>query len=392
MTETTLESLLDAVEQIAPVLREHSSWSDEQRCLAEPVVDAMTDVGLYRIWIPKAYGGMEADPVSGLQTFEAVARIDSAAAWNLMLSAGASIFSPVFLAKGLDDWYSKPKGIFAGALNPPGKAVPVDGGYRVTARTPFVSGCQNAEWILGPVQIVEGDDVRRTESGMPIQLLVFYPPEDAEIIDHWDTLGMRGTGSHDVALNDVFVPEHRTGPLVPWEAPPKGLEGPLFRYSIWPAIAALPSVAFGVAQAAIDDLVGLAEKKTPAYTPSPLRERPVAQAQVAQAEAKLGSARAYLYEAFREFWNDAGQGHMLPQKQKDKIQLASTHGIQAAAEAVDLVHKAAGTSSIRREKEFERHFRDVHVITQHAFTSESRFQSVGRTMFGLPSDWPFAPF
>ena len=83
---------------------------------------------------------------------------------------------------------------------------------------------------------------------------------------------------------------------------------------------------------------------------------------------------------------------MLPQKQKDKIQLASTHGIQAAAEAVDLVHKAAGTSSIRREKDFERHFRDVHVITQHAFTSESRFQSVGRAMFGLPSDWPFAPF
>ena len=320
-----------------------------------------------------------------------MARIDSAAAWNLALSAGGALFGQ-FFPNGLDEFFSKPKGIFAGALNPPGKAVPVDGGYRVTSRTPFVSGCHNTEWFIGPAQIVEGDDVRRTESGMPMQIVLFYPAEDAEIIDHWDTLGMRGTGSHDVALNDVFVPEHRTGPLAPWPAPPKGLEGPLFQYTIWPAVAALPMVAFGIARAAIDELVELAGKKTPAYTPSPLRERPVAQSQVAEAEAKLGAARAYLYEAFEEFWSEAEQGHMLPQKQKDKILLASTHGMQAAAEAVDLVHKAAGTSSIRREKGIERHFRDVHVVTQHAFTSAGRFQSVGRAMFGLPSDWPFAPF
>jgi alkylation response protein AidB-like acyl-CoA dehydrogenase len=391
MTETNLDSLLAAIEQIAPVLHEHRTQNEEQRSLAEPVVEAMTGMGLYRVWIPKAYGGMEADPVTGFGMFEAVARIDSAAAWNLVLSAGASLFAPIF-PNSVDEWFSKPKGIFAGALNPPGKAIPVEGGYRVTSRTPFVSGCQNAEWIVGPAQIVEGNDIRRSEFGMPIQIVLFYPPEDAQIIDNWDTLGMRGTGSHDVALNDAFVPRHRTGPLVPWQAVPKGLEGPLFRYTIWPAVAAMASVAFGIAQAAIDELVELAEKKTPAYTSLPLRERPVAQSQVAEAEAKLGSARAYLYEAFREFWSDAQQGHMLPQKQKDKIQLASTHGIQAAAEAVDLVYKAAGASGIRREKDFERHFRDVHVITQHAFISASRFQSIGRAMFGLPSDWPFAPF
>ena len=133
MPETTLESLLDAVEEIAPVLREHSARSEEQRCLAEPIVEAMTGVGLYRVWIPKIYGGMEADPITGLQMFEAVARIDSAAAWNLMLSAGGALFGQ-FFPNGLDEWFSKPKGIF---LNPPGKAVPVDGGYRVTSRTPF---------------------------------------------------------------------------------------------------------------------------------------------------------------------------------------------------------------------------------------------------------------
>jgi len=391
MTEGTLESLLGAVEQIAPILREHGARSEKQCRLAQEIVEAMVGGGLYRVWTPKAYGGLEADPVTGLKMFEAVAKVDSAAGWNLMLSAGGATFGPLF-PNGVDEWFDKPKGIFGGALNPPGKAIPVDGGYRVTSRTPFVSGCHDAEWIAGPALIVDGDDFRRTESGMPVQIALFYPPQDAEIIDHWDTLGMRGTGSHDVALNDVFVPEHRTGPLAPWKTPPKGMEGPLYRYTIWPAVAALAPVAFGVAAAAIDELVEFAVNKTPAYTPSPLRERPVAQSQIAEAEAKLGSARAYLYQAFDEFWDEAKQGQMLPQKQKTKVHLAATHGIQAAAEAVDLVHKAAGTSGIRREKSIERHFRDVHVITQHAFTSASRYQSVGRSMFGLPSDWPFAPF
>ena len=391
MIDVTVDSLLESVEQIAPILREYGAWSEQHCCLAPEIVDALVDKDFYRVWFPKVYGGLEADPVTGFRLFEAIARIDSAAAWNLMLSASAATFAP-FFPNGLNEWFGGSKGVIGGAFNPPGKAIPVHGGYRVTSRTPFVSGCHHVEWIISPAQIVEGDDVRRAESGTPVQIVVFYPREDAEIIDHWDTLGMRGTGSHDVALNDVFVPEHRTGPLAPWDAPPKQMEGPLYRYTIWPAVAGLASVAFGVAAAAIEELVDIAINKTPAYTPSALRERPVAQSQIAEAEAKLGSARAYLYDAFDEFWDRAKQGQMLPQKQKDKIQLASTHGIQAAAEAVDLVQRAAGTSGIRREMGIERRFRDVHVITQHAFTSAARFQSVGRSIFGLPSDWPFAPF
>lgn len=391
MTETTLDGMLGAVEEIAPILREHRTANEHQHHLMEPVVDAMTGVGLYRLWIPKAYGGIEADPVTGFQVLEAVACVDSAAAWNLGLSIGAAPFANLF-PNGVDEFFSAPKGILAGAFNPPGKAFAVDGRYRVTSRTPFVSGCQNAEWIVGPTMIVDGNDVRRTESGAPEMLAFFYPSSDAEIIDHWDTLGMCGTGSHDVALHDVFVPEHRTGPLMPWAASPKGLEGPLYRYSIWPAVAALAPVAFGIARSAIGDLVDLATTKTPAYTPSPLCERAVAQAQVAEAQAKLGAARAYLHESFREFWEEAEQGHALPQTQKDKIQLASTYGVQTAAEAVELVHKASGTSGMRRERDFERHFRDIHSITQHAFTSAGRYQSVGRSKFGLASDWPFAAF
>ena len=118
-------------------------------------------------------------------------------------------------------------------------------------------------------------------------------------------------------------------------------------------------------------------------------ERPVVQRQVAQAEALLGSARAYLYESLREGWDSACQGHMLDQQQKIKIQLATSHAIRAAADAVDLVHEAAGTSGIRQEQRFERYFRDVHAMTQHAFGSVARLESAGKLLFGQETDWPF---
>ena len=191
---------------------------------------------------------MEADPLTGLTLFEEVSRVDSAAGWNLMLSAGAALFGQ-FFPHGLDDFYSSPNGILGGALNPPGKAIPVEGGYRVTGRSPFVSGCHSCEWLISPVEIVEGNDGDALEN--PTQHVVFYPQADAEIIDHWDTLGMRGTGSHDVAVNDIFVPEHRSGLLAPVTDLPDVLQRPLYRYSIWPAVASLATVAFGIARAAI---------------------------------------------------------------------------------------------------------------------------------------------
>jgi alkylation response protein AidB-like acyl-CoA dehydrogenase len=170
---------------------------------------------------------------------------------------------------------------------------------------------------------------------------------------------------------------------------PKGCEGPLYRCTVWAAIPTLSTIALGVARAAIDELVTLATKKTPAYTASPLGQRSVAQSQAAQAEAKLGAARAYVYESLDEVFENALAGRFPEMRHKMKVEIAAIHAAIAAAEAVDLVHAAAGSSGIREERSFERHFRDVHVITQHAFFSASRYESVGKLMFGLESDWGF---
>lgn len=206
---------------------------------------------------------------------------------------------------------------------------------------------------------------------------------------------MRGSGSHDVAVRDAFVPRHRAGPFLAPETRqslPKGFEGPLYRCTVWPAVSGVASVALGVARAAIDELVAVATKKTPAYTASPLSQRSVAQSQVAQAEAKLGAARAYVYEALREVFENGVAGQFVGMQHKTKVELAAIHAAITAAEAVDLVHAAAGSSGIREERSFERHFRDAHVITQHAYFSASRYESVGKLIFGLESDWGFFEF
>src|SRR5262249_11716171 len=140
---------------------------------------------------------------------------------------------------------------------------------------------------------------------------------------------------------------------------------------------------------ALDELLDLAKGKTPWYTNPTLRERQVVQAQVAQAEALHGAARAYLYEALREVWETAVQGKLIDLEQKIKLQLAATHAARTAADAVDLVHTAAGTTAIRNEHQLQRHVRDVHVITQHAFMWACRYESVWQLLLGLEPDWSF---
>jgi alkylation response protein AidB-like acyl-CoA dehydrogenase len=227
------------------------------------------------------------------------------------------------------------------------------------------------------------------EDGDPFTLVTACPAKEATIVDNWHTLGMRGTGSHDVRVTDVFIPERRAAPLVPRQGAGSAYQGPLYRFSIWASIASMAPVATGIARAALDELRELATKKTPAYGAKTLADRGVVQSQVAEAEARLGAARAYLYETLEETWDRAVEGRMIDMSHKIEVQLATTHAIVASAEVVDLVHAAAGASGIRDQYRFQRHFRDAHTITQHGFACASRYESVGQLLLDRPSDWSF---
>jgi alkylation response protein AidB-like acyl-CoA dehydrogenase len=203
---------------------------------------------------------------------------------------------------------------------------------------------------------------------------------------------MRGTGSHDVVVQDLFIPERRTALLAPLERPGKAFERPLYRLTVWAPIAMLAVPALGVARAAVDALVELARVKTPSYIASSLARRQVTQRQVAQAQATLQAGRAYLYETFRENWDAVLRGEPIDQARKIDMQLAATHAAVCPADAVDLVHAAAGASAIRNEYKFQQWFRDVHTMTQHAFMCASRYESAGALMLGVESDWGFFAF
>jgi indole-3-acetate monooxygenase len=389
----TVHTLLDRVKAIAPMLRAHAAEAEAQRRLARPVVDAMLQADLYSMSAPRAFGGLEVDPLTMFQVVEEVARYDSAAGWNLNLSVGGN-FLPAWLPDegAAEIMRSHPKTIIVGSFTPGQQAIPVQGGYRLSGQWPFVSGSHDGHWFLFLPQIMDGDQPRRNDQGNPVQRLMFFPADQGHILDTWHTMGMRGTGSNDVAVSDLFIPEQHTALLAPLEKPGTAYQGPLYRLTIWVPIALLAPPALGIARAAIDALIALAGTKTPSYTGAALGQRQVVQRQVAEAEATLGAGRAYLYVTFQETWDAAVQGAEITLAQKLKMQLATSHAVVCAARAVELVHAVAGTSSIRNEYPFQRYFRDVHTITQHAFTSASRYESVGARMFGMESDWGFFDF
>ncbi|MHC4989753.1 MAG: acyl-CoA dehydrogenase family protein [Planctomycetota bacterium] len=381
--------LLDEIRDLEPLIRELAPQAERERRLSEPVVQALRDRGFFRLFRPAARGGFELDPMDGFRLIEELARIDSAAGWNVGLANAVETTGPWFCDEVTEEVFGPADTVMAGAWNPPRKAMPCDGGYLMSGRTPFASNCHNATWFTGLARVYDGDEPRSDESGHPITYVSLFPRADVRIIENWDTLGMCGTGSDDIVLDEVFVPEARMVPLVLLEHPSSAYAGPLHRLSVWPGVAVQVPSAFGIACAAIDDFLELAGVKTPRYTSSVLRARSVVQLQIAQARGKLDAARAYFYSVLEKVWQRALNGDDLELSHRAEIQLACSHGVVAAAEAVRLVHAAAGASAIRNDQPFQRHFRDIHVITQHAFVSASRLEDVGQVLLGLEPDWPF---
>lgn len=388
---TTTDTLLRAVREIEPIIRQHAPEAERERRLAAPVARAMHQAGFYRLWRPKAFGGFELDPISGLRIIEEVSRIDSAAGWNLQIAVAHDMFAPWFSDQAAQEIFNS-DAIPVGAFNPARKAVPVADGYRISGRTSFVSGAHHATAFIGFAHIYEGDRPRVDANGIPETRLIAVPASEAIIVDNWNTMGMRGSGSHDVEMRNAFIPEHLAAPWGPLVKPGSAYEGPLYLLTVWPALAALVAPALGVTRAAIDEAIELINNKTPAFGAKTLKTNAVVQSQLAKAEAKLGASRAFFFSTFEEAWQDAVAGKPVTVALKGRMQLAMTHATLECAKAVSLIHEIAGASGIREEYSFERHFRDIHVITQHGFLSASKLESIGQILLGLDPEWPFFRF
>ena len=222
-------SLIDAAREIAPIIREYSQEAERERRLSRPVLDALRETGLLRMTTPRSLGGLETDPVTRALVVEEIGRHDSAAAWTLENPLDWAFLCCRLPDEGAEEIYSRGADILiAGQFGRPLKATSTNGGYRISGRAPFVSNCHDADWILSTVLVDEDESA----GGEPEMRMVYFPSEECEIIDTWDVMGMRGTGSDDISVTDVYVPKSRTFPMVPDFEPGSHYRGPLYRLPV----------------------------------------------------------------------------------------------------------------------------------------------------------------
>jgi len=382
----TKQDLLAAVDALAPRLREASKEIEASRSLTEPIVQALVDAGLYRMLLPRALGGGELDPISYFEIVEALAQVDSAVAWSVLISTSTMNITVAGLPDALlaRMFSTARQTIMAGSGPPKGRAVVVPGGYRVTGRWTQGSNILIAGWIHVGCYVYDGDALRLGPEGKPIYKRCVLPASHAEAIDTWDTTGMRGTGSHDFALTDVFVPDERVHGLEPSPRP-----GPLYRFVGWTHVAHA-AIGLGIARVAIDEFVALAGGKSATWhaTEGRLAARTTIQAKVAQAEALVGSGRAYVRESTRDLWETVVRGEPPTPHQRAVYRLAIAQAMSHAVQAVDLMYNVGGATAIYATSRLDRCLRDVHTAAAHVWVAPDTYELAGRLLLGLDPGSP----
>jgi alkylation response protein AidB-like acyl-CoA dehydrogenase len=380
MTTAASRHFLDVASGLAPQIRAAVDEIERMRRLPLPLVQAMAQAGLFRLAIPRALGGEETDPMTLVRVVEEIARADGAAGWCVAIGGEYGVFGGYLPPDAAREIYgSDPLVITGGAFRPTGKAVAVDGGYRATGRWPLGSGCQHSAWIVGGCRIFDADQPRIEANGMPVTRLLFFPSAACEILDTWHSIGLRGTGSHDYAVADLFVPAAHS---LSFREPPSA-PGPLYAL---PTIAlfgaVLAAVPLGIARHAIDILTELAGTKIATRSQQVLREDATMRADLGRAQALLRSGRAFLYEALDEAWNVVTAGQTLSVTQRATLWLASTHAAASSRRAAELMFSAGGATSAYTSSGLERCLRDVHAAGQHLTLASTNYEMVGQALLG----------
>ena len=388
-----VEQLVVRARELGPVIREHQQEAEDQRRLSKPVHDALRTAGLQRMFAPRSLGGLEMDPVTCARVVEEVASFDSAAGWALQSSNVNAWWACRLPDAGAEEIYGRdPSAPVAAGFHPPQQAVEVDGGFRVTGRSPLASNIHDCEWALFSAFIMDDGKPRMTEFG-PAMIAFIIRTSELEIIDTWYTLGMRGTDSNDAAFKDVFVPANRTFGLAPEFQPGRHFQGPLYRFPAAGIIAVFSaSVLLATARGAITELRDLAARKTPFGSMKTLRDRGTVQTALAESEGILRAARVLFYDTMHEAWarTSAGEGNTL--EQKADLLLSTIHAVKSSVQVTETMHRIAGTSGIYTRSKLDRYFRDAHTLRQHGFVSDSKLESVGQIYLGLPPDFPLIMF
>ena len=386
MTQEQTPPIVAAAMALAPAVRAAADDAERMRQTPPALAAEITRAGIYQMYLPRSVGGPETPPLTAFRVVEALSRVDGSVGWCAMIATAISMSVgrlPVEVGRELAGTPADYRG--AGSARPGGQAWAVPGGYRVKGRWNFASGIQNARWLYCTCIMMNGDMPAVTAAGAPVLRGVWIPRASVTIVDTWQVMGMRGTGSQDFVVDDVIVAE-RFSCLS--EAAPQET-GPLYNRRAWYVHLWTPSAgnALGIARGAIDNLIEIAAVEASTMSANLLRDRSMVQTRIAEAEAIVAAARAFVFDAVGRLWGVLCAGETPPDQMIAQARLALVHAMHESVRAVDKVFHAAGTNAIYTRLPLERAFRDVHVAVQHAAALPGYFESAGKALLGLrPSD------
>ena len=377
-TTTTTPDLLAEAQRLEALIDEHAAEGDERGRLSDPVVDALHDARIFGMWVPKELGGSELDPVSSLKVIDQLAYADPSTGWVTMAAGLAIGTGAAYLGdQAIEEIFGGERfPVIAGQGTRPGTAVPQDGGHLLSGSWQFASGIKHSGFIhtLG---VVEGTGEPR---------IFVLPVEQATLIDNWDVMGLRATGSIDYEIDSVFVPEHFSHFAVT-ETPERG--GDLYRLGIINIAGICHSGwALGIARRLMDELAKMVQAK--AGRPGALADNQSFQEGFARAEGIRRAARALIFETWTDVGDTLARGEDLSVDQNTAIRLGTIHVTWAAHEVAKFVYASSGTTGLRSGK-VQQLFRDMHAGTQHVIPSLPIQQTIGRKLAGLAPDtkWQF---
>jgi alkylation response protein AidB-like acyl-CoA dehydrogenase len=372
--------------RLVPAVRAARGEAEQMRQTPPALAAEITKAGIYQMYLPSSMGGPETPPLIAFQVVEELSKADGSVGWCAMIATALSLNVarlPAEVGRELAGTPADYRG--AGSARPGGRAWDVPGGYRVRGRWNFASGIQNARWLYCTCIMMDGDTPRQTAAGTPVLRAMWVPRESAMILDTWSVMGMRGTGSQDFTVDDVVVPAARSCLS---DDPPQET-GPLYDHRAWYVNLWTPSAAnaLGIARGAIDSLAEISATEASTMSANLLRDRPMVQTRIAEADAIVNAARAFVFDAVGRLWRTLCAGKTPSDQQIAQGRLALVHAMHESVRAVDKVFHAAGTNAIYTRLPLERAFRDVHVAVQHAAGLPSYFESAGKVLLGLrPGD------
>ncbi|BEV01209.1 acyl-CoA dehydrogenase family protein [Novosphingobium olei] len=357
---------------LAEVRARHEEFASNTHISAD-VVDLMKQAGVYRAMVAKRFGGDEMSPSDFLRLIERISEADGSAGWVASFGFSAVYLSALPL-ETLEEMYENgPDVVFAGGIFPPQTAVPVAGGLEVSGRWGWGSGCMGADYIGVGIKL----DGQAGPGGLP--LIAVMPASKVKIEQDWNVIGLQGTGSYDMVVDKVVVPEEWT--FV--RGGPSSLDVPLHRYpSMALAAQVLAVVGLGVARASLDYFVTLAGGRTSITGAPTLADRAYVQTDLARAEATLRSARAFFFEVTDQAYACIAAGNELDVETKSMLRLAATNAAHVSADITRTVYRLAGTTGIAAGGPISRYLHDSMIVPQHAFLADGTWQNAGKVLLG----------